>query len=182
MALSKQQQQQMIAGVLGAAAFGYIYFNYLFKPTNARIATLEVELADVLSQVENMKRVASRLNALQKESEQLALEVGQTEKRLPKEKNIQDVLRIITEESGKNNVSVVSFSPGGERPQSFFSEVTVSLSINGSLHSLGRFLTRLGQSERILSARGLNLSARLDPLKGHTVSGSFTLLTYYSKG
>jgi type IV pilus assembly protein PilO len=182
MALSKDQQQKIVLAVMIAGGFGYVYWNYLLKPTNEKIAKLESEVANVLGQVETMKRTAARLPALQREYDSLLAEVGQTEKRLPKEKNMEEVLRVVTQQSLKNQITVRSFSPGTEMPRDYFVEIPISLTVAGSFHTLGKFMSILGQQERILGARGLSLNYEPNPQKGQTVSGNFTLLAYMFKG
>jgi type IV pilus assembly protein PilO len=182
MALSKQQQQQLAIVSMVAVGFLYVYWSYLLKPTNQKIVELDKKVADVLSQVETMKRTANRLPALQRQYDDLVAEVGKTEKRLPKEKNLEEVLRIVTEQAIKHKVSVLSFSPGGEKPQAYFIEIPVTLAVSGDFNSLGRFLASLGQQERILGSRDLRLTYSPNVKKGQTVTGSFNLLAYTFKG
>ncbi|MBI4395837.1 MAG: type 4a pilus biogenesis protein PilO [Elusimicrobia bacterium] len=182
MALSKQQQQQIVMVVMFVAGFSYVYWNYLLKPTNAKITKLDTELTRVLDEVETMKRTANRLPALQREFDDLNAQVGQAEKRLPKEKNLEEVLRIVTTEAIKHHVSILSFSPGTERPQNYFIEIPINLSFQGQFHTLGKFLSVLGQQERILAARNVQVTYSPNTKKGHTLNGSFSLLAYVFKG
>jgi type IV pilus assembly protein PilO len=182
MALSKQQQQQIMLVVMVAGGFSYVYWNYLLKPANEKIVKLTAQVNDILGQVETMKRTANRLPALQREYDSLVAEVGETEKRLPREKNLEEVLRIVTEQAAKNKITVSSFSPGAEKPQNYFVEFPISLTIGGSFHTLGKFLSVLGQQERILASRNVTLSYNPNPKKGQTVSGSFQLMAFTFKG
>jgi Tfp pilus assembly protein PilO len=182
MALSKQQQQQAVLGVMLAAGFFYVYWNYMLKPANEKIVATEKQVADVMGKVETMKRTANRLPALQREYDNLLTEVGQTEKRLPKEKNLEEVLRIVTEQTMKLQISVISFAPGGEKPQNYYTEIPITLNIGAQFHSLGKLLTVLGQQERILSARDLRLNYSPNTKKGHTVTGTFNLMAFTFRG
>lgn len=182
MALSKQQQQQVFVILLSVVGLSYVYWTYGLKPVNEKISSLNNSLTEVQDKVETMKRVAERLPALQKEYDNLVAEVGKAEKRLPKQKNLEEVLRIVTRHSQKTGVSVASFTPQGERAQNYYVEVPIDLSIAGQFHTLGEFLTTLGQEERILSARNLQLTYNANPRKGHSVTGTFTLLAYMFKG
>lgn len=182
MALSKQQQQQIMLVAMLTGGFLYVYWNYLLKPANEKIAKTETELAQVLDKVETMKRTAQRLPALQREYDALLAEVGKTEKRLPKDKNIEEVLRLVTEHSAKNQIMVLSFSPSGEKAQNYFVEIPIALSLTGQFHTLAKFLATLGQQERILGARNVQMSYSPNPKKGHTVSVSLMLMAYTFKG
>jgi type IV pilus assembly protein PilO len=182
MALSKQQQQQVMLVAMVVGGFGYVYWNYMLMPTNKKIAELTAKVNDVLGQVETMKRTANRLPALQREYDSLVTEVGETEKRLPKQRNLEEVLRIVTEHATKSKVTVTTFSPGSDKPQNYFVEFPISLSVQGSFHTLGKFMAVLGQQERILASRNIALSYAPNPKKGHTVTGSFQLMAFTFKG
>jgi type IV pilus assembly protein PilO len=180
MKLSKKQQQTLIIAVAVVVGGLYAYWNFGWKPTSEKIARLSGELDKTRAKVESMKQTAQRLPQLQKDYETLLAEVGETEKRLPKQKSLQDILRIVTEQSIKHRISVTSFAPGAERQEQYFSEVPISLNVVGHFHPLGKFLAALGLQERILSSRGLNLTTSTK--KGQTISGTFTLLAYTFKG
>jgi type IV pilus assembly protein PilO len=182
MALSKQQQQQVVLAVLLGAGVLYAFWSYGWKPTNEKITRLTVELNETLDKVETMKRIAQRLPALQREYDELLVMVSQTEKRLPREKNLQDILRIVTDLSQKHQVSVMSFTPQSPVEKTIHSEVPVTLSISGAFHNVGKFMSALGQEERILSASQLNISYLSGSKKGQTVTGSFILTAYVFKG
>jgi type IV pilus assembly protein PilO len=95
---------------------------------------------------------------------------------------MENVLRIITEVSLKNNIAVQSFAPGGEKPQNYYVEIPISLNIAGQFNAVGKFLSILGQQERILTAKNLQLSYSPNPQKGQTVMGTFTLFAFVFKG
>lgn len=184
MALDKKQQQMVVLGVLGVSAFlyFYIYSPYGYKPTNEKIVRLTGELQNVQDKVESMKRTAQRLPALKREYDSLVSEMGQTEKRLPKQKSLEDILRIVTEQSLRYRVGVLNFTPGNGKEETYYVEIPITLNVSGQFHMLGKFLASLGLQERILSARSLSLNYSPNPRKNQTISGSFTLLAYAFKG
>lgn len=182
MAMTKQQQQQVILGVMLAVVVPYVYWSYLLKPVKQKIRETEQEVRSIEEQVETMRRTANRLPALEREYENLVVEVGKAEKKLPKQKNVEEIIRVVTEQSMKQRIYVSSFSPDAEKPQNYFVEIPFGINMTASFHTLAKFLASLGQQERILSARNLTLSYAMDPKRGHTVSGSFILMAYIFRG
>ncbi len=183
MALTNQQKQSAVLGAMAVVGILYVYYSFFLKPVNEKIATLDNELSQVTRKIDDMKLIADRLPILQKEYDALLAEVSKTEKRLPRDKKMEDIWRTVSEIAIKNQVSVMSFSPGAEQQSSpFFSEIPFSLSITGQFHSVARFLAAMGQQERIFNARALQLNYAPNTKKNHTVTGSFTLLTYIYKG
>lgn len=183
MASPKDEQIKKAAAIaIFAVAFGYTYFNYLLGPTKQNIQKTQSELQTVLARVESLKMTASRLNQLRKQTEELDAQVLKVEKRLPRTRNLEDIIRTVTELAKKNGISFSTFAPAGESAQTYYTEIPFNLSVRGTLHSLGKFLSVIGQQERIFSAKNLNLSYSLDTKKGYTVSGSFTLYAFIYNG
>ncbi|HMX95519.1 MAG TPA: type 4a pilus biogenesis protein PilO, partial [Elusimicrobiota bacterium] len=134
------------------------------------------QLAEILELLESLDKYA---RALKRHGGDFAEYV---EKRLPRTRNLEDIIRIVTELAKKNGVSFSSFSPAGESSQTYYTEVPFTLSITGTMHSIGKFLSVIGQQERIFSAKGLNISYSPNTKKGYTVSGTFTLYAYIYNG
>jgi Tfp pilus assembly protein PilO len=179
MAMTKEQQQALTAAsplLVVVALVGW--YMYWFSPLQARLASKAADLDQTLRQVETLKASASRLDALQKECDDLRAQVKLMERRLPRTKNLEDILRTVTETAIKNRVTISSLSPGGESSQAYYIEVPFSLNLTAGLHNLGKFLAALGQQERIFTAKNLSLSYSPNPKKGYTVQGSFTLSAY----
>ncbi len=182
MAMSQEQQKKVAAVIIFAVTFFYVYFKYMLAPKQDAIVKVEAELSTVLARVEELKMTASRLPALRRETEELDVQVAKVERRLPRTRNIEDIIRTVTELAKKSNVAFSSFAPGGESAQQYYTEVPFTLNVTGTMHSIAKFLAVMGQQERIFSAKNLSLSFSPNPQKGHTVSGSFTLYAFVYNG
>lgn len=182
MALTQEQQKQVALGLVLAVGLPYVWWTYLMTPALDKIKVTRQENQKIEEQVETMKRTAARLGALERERDALLAEVGKAEKKLPKQRNLEEIIRIVTQESQKQKVFISSFAPAGEVPKNYFVEIPFTIAFTSTFHSLGRFLTAMGQQERIMAARNVTISYSANPAKGHTVSGTFNLLTYIFKG
>lgn len=182
MAMNQEQQKQLAMAVLAAGLFSYVYFAKLLTPKKAEIQSKQAELATVNSRIQGLRVTANQRDQLLKRVEELKVQVAAVEKRLPRDRNLQDIIRIVSELAAKNGVRYSSFSPLGEQPSQLFVEVSYGMNITGSVLSINKFLAALGQQERILSARNLVLNYAADPKKNQTVSGSFTLVAFVYNG
>lgn len=182
MAMTQEQQKQVLFAVMLAVGFPYVWWTYLMSPTLAKIKVTTEENRKLEDELESLKRTAARLGALEKERDALLVEVGKAEKKLPKERNLEEIIRLVTEQSQRNKIFINTFSPEGERPQNYFVEIPFGITFTANFNSLGRFLAVLGQQERIMAARNVTLSFSANPQRGHTVTGSFSLLSYIFKG
>jgi Tfp pilus assembly protein PilO len=182
MALTQEQQKQVVLAVVVAVGFPYAWWRYLMSPTMAKIKTVQEENQKIEDKVAAMKRTAARLGALEKERDELMAEVSKAEKKLPRQNNVEEIIRIMTEQSQSHKIYVGSFAPQKETAKQYFVELPFGVSFSANFNSLGRFLSSLGQQERILSARNLSISYSLNEARDHTVGGSFTLMAYAFKG
>lgn len=182
MALNKEQQKQIAMAVVAVVLFGYVYTTKLLKPVQGQIQSRESELASVNSRIEGLRVTANQLDQLLKRVEELKVQVAAVEKRLPRDENLQDIIRTVSTLAEKSGVRYSSFSPGTPQAVNLFTEIPIGMSITGSVYSIGKFLAAIGQQERIMSARNVNLNAGADPKKNQTVTGSFTLLAFIYNG
>ena len=113
MALNKEQQQKILLVLVVVVTFCYVYFKYLLGPTRVNIAQTETELQSVLQRVDTLKMTASRLPQLRKQTEELDLQVAKVEKRLPRTRNLEDIIRIVTELAKKKRGEFFVVLAGG---------------------------------------------------------------------
>ena len=178
--LTKQQQQYMIAGVLGSLAFGFVYIKYFWAPTSKTIREAQEEIASVTSQIETAKSNAARLPQIEKELEQLNIKAIEAERSLPKAKDVPGILVKLMGLAGKHGVVVNSFSPGGQISRDYFIELNYPCTVVGSYHSIGKFLSAVASEERIFNIQHVNYGAAAQDTTLMTVT--FSLLSYQYKG
>jgi type IV pilus assembly protein PilO len=156
--LTKQQQQTIFAVALAVIGGSYVYWNYLLKPQLTAIKDRQAKLADLTTRIETVERQARRLPALQAEREKLRLELAGLEKQLPKDRDIPNIIRILTREAIQENLVFTRLGPKTPARKDFFETIPFDLQFTGTLHALGRFLSSLGQQDRIFQAQGITLS------------------------
>jgi type IV pilus assembly protein PilO len=180
--LTKEQQQMIVAGVLMTVAFGYSYFTYFWKPTAEKIQKLQGQLEQSDRDIAEARRQAARLPQLRAQIEELQAQAEAAEKKLPKTKEVPELLETINDLAHQYNITILSFTPGPQVGQQYFIEVPYQVTIKGGYHQVARFLTALALQERIFHSRSLTLSPSKGTSPLETVSGSFTLVAFQFKG
>ncbi len=184
--LSKQQQQMIVAGLLFLVGGGYIYWNYMLKPTLENIRTREAKYQDLLAKIDSAERQARRLPALQNELASLQLELASLEKQLPKDKDLPNIIRTLTREAIQENLQFVQLDPQKPSKQQYFEILPFNVKFSGTLHALARFLASLGQQDRIFQAQNVMLvpgGNQSDSSQGIvSLSISLTIQTYAYAG
>ncbi len=65
--LTKEQQQLIILILIFVLGGGYVYWNYLLKPTTEKIQRYEAEHKDLISKIQRAEKQAKRLHAKKNE-------------------------------------------------------------------------------------------------------------------
>jgi type IV pilus assembly protein PilO len=183
--LTKQQQQVVVAVSLFVLCGGYVYWNYMLKPTMENIRTREATLQDLDSKIETAERQARRLPALRSEKEKLELELSSLEKQLPKDKDMPNILRILTREALQEDLQFTRLAPRPTNKQQFFEIIPFEVQFTGTLHAFARFLASLGQQDRIFQAQSITLSPGGSQADNQGFTGlniSLTIQTYAYTG
>jgi Tfp pilus assembly protein PilO len=178
--LTKQQQQMIALGVLMLGGFGYSYVAFFWLPISAKIKEANEKIAEVEKKIEKAQQQAGRLARLQQELVTLNQQAEDAEKRLPKQKDVPDILLNIGNLAEKAQVDLVSFAPGpasGKSPH--FSELNYPMSIKGSFHNIGKFFALVSLEDRIYNLQNVVYGA---PDGGGSMTVSFTLVSYQYKG
>jgi type IV pilus assembly protein PilO len=179
--MTKEMKQNLMAVGIFIVIVLVVYFKYLINPINKKYAEADEQLSKVESKIVAMKQRARELPKLQREMKLLEAEVTELEKRLPKEKGIQQLLRLVTKDAQAYKINILTFTPNEAAEKANYTEIPFRISVRGSYHSLAQFFADLGQESRIISARNLTMTAD-STTKNDTVTASFTIVAYMFKG
>ena len=178
--LTKEQMGQVVAAALFSALFIYVYLVYFWLPLGKTITEKTAKVAEIEADIINAKAQKAKYKNLEAKLASLQQEKDAAQKKLPRERKLPDLIRTITDLSKKYKVSVNSIAPAGNSQVEYFLKVSYSISVTGTYHDLGRFLTAIGIEERILTPENLSIRATAAP--GASVDANFTLVAYQYNG
>ena len=177
MAIQFSKQQSLGAVLLCVGAGAYVKLFWL--PISEKKAQLSAQIAQIETKIAKAEAQASRLKRLQDELATLNQQAAQAETRLPRDKDIPDILVTLSKLAASNGIVIQSISPGGQKSQQYFTELSYPMSIRGTYHSIGRFLAAIALETRIFNAQDVVFpSAGADG----QMTATFVLLTYQYKG
>lgn len=177
MELTKEQQQLVVAAVLGLGAFGYCYYAFFWAPLSEKIASTREEIEKIEKDLATAKKVAGTLESIKSRITELNQQMEEAEKRLPKKKEVANIVETLHDLGKQQRVNLLSITPGPTASQPLFVEVPYAITMEGTYHSVARFLAALAISERIFHERGLSINVKTDSA-GYTVASNFTLVAY----
>lgn len=181
--MKKEQQKYIFAGFI-VVGFVFIYFNFFLGPVNRGIKQKRQKIAELTTQLQNLKREAKQLDQLKTKVAVLEYEYKELQALLPKEKDLPDLIRRLTTISQQFGIKIrnIQLRPIVTTISPEYDEIPIGLSFTGTFHTLLEFLTEIGQEKRLMRAIDLQLSAQISPDKSTTVGGNFTLIAYKLKG
>jgi len=147
--LPTKQKIMILLLVVIVEAAALVWFLYL--PKHKELTGLKVELTKLQSEIDEKTRIANNLPRLQKEFDQLNLELAQALTELPNSKEIPSLLTSITTVGKNAGLDFLVFKPRGEVPKDFYAEVPVDITVSGSYFSVANFFAAVANLPRIVN-------------------------------
>jgi type IV pilus assembly protein PilO len=176
--------QKLLLSLLGACGMlGVFYFTHLLpfgfknqqEHVNALKATYErksTDLARARTTVADLPRFEAEYGQLH-EQWVLAAEL------LPIDKEFPTLLRKISLSGQQTGVTFMMFKPNSPRAETYYSEMPVSIVVQGGYHQVGSFLAEMSNLRRIVTVSNMKLTS----ISKHdapelTTSAEFTASAY----
>ena len=131
---------------------------FLYLPKHKELAGLKVELSKLQTEIDDKNRIANNLPRLQKEYDQLNIELVQALTELPNSKEIPSLLTSITSLGKSAGLDFITFKPKGEVVKDFYAEVPVDIVISGSYFSIANFFAAVSNLPRIVNINSVAFS------------------------
>lgn len=154
--LPTKQKILILVLVVIIEAAALIWFLYL--PKHKELAGLKVEVARLQAEIEEKTRIANNLPRLQKEYDQLNIELAQALTELPNSKEIPTLLSSITTVGKGAGLDFLVFKPKPEVPKDFYAEVPVDITVSGSYFSVANFFAAVANLPRIVNISNVAFS------------------------
>jgi Tfp pilus assembly protein PilO len=149
MRLTRSQQQLLI--VVAIVGVIYLFYSNIVKPKREEIKRLRGDLQTKITQRQEYEREAARFPTVVAEGEMLKLQLKYIEELLPKEKNMPELIRLITSICLEYGIKFTSFSPQAVVSKPEYDEIPIGLPISvDSYHILCQFLSGISKLPRLL--------------------------------
>lgn len=159
--------------VCGGIVFAYMY--YFWVPISKKIEISENEIKKIEAEIAKAKEAKAKFGNLEQQKKALEEQKNNLEKKMPKDKMMQDLMKSIKKIADKYSVKIMSISPSSTVSDTYFLRVSYNFSVIGSYHNIGRFFAELSVFERILNIENVLIS------QGEDSNVTFTLISYQAK-
>lgn len=154
--LPNKQKIVILVAILLVEALALVWFLYL--PKQKMLTELRTQHAKLQAEVEEKTRIANNLPKIQKEYNELNLELEKALTELPNSKEIPSLLTSITA-TGKNaGLDFLVFRPKPEVKKDFYAEVPVDITVAGSYYSVANFFAAVANLPRIVNISNVDFT------------------------
>ncbi|PIE55761.1 MAG: pilus assembly protein PilO [Desulfobulbus propionicus] len=150
----------------------------LFKPSLDEIDTLNKQIVTEQKSLKNARKRARNKPKHEQELEEVKKLFAQKSAMLPKQQEIPDLLRNISDLGKSAGLDFLKFAPAREIPRDFYAEIPVNISISGPYHNLGFFLDQVSKLERIVTVNNIRLGSPREEETEMLLNSDCQLLTY----
>lgn len=117
---------------------------------------------DLRRDFETKQRQANILPKLKEQLEEIKKSFGELLRRLPSQTEVPALLVDISQTGLASGLTFKRFEPGGERPREFIRELPIQLTLVGTYHDLGKFVSGIAALPRIVTQHNITLKPNGD--------------------
>lgn len=150
-----------IQAVVFAIVFAAILFaGWKFDVTTQRetLSQLENKEKEQIDILDARQKKAANLNALKEQMKEMEQSFGDMVKQLPNKTEVAGLLIDISQTGLASGLEFKLFQPGGEAPKEFYAELPINISVVGSYHQFGEFISGIAALPRIVTTHNININ------------------------
>jgi len=167
-----------LVSVLALMAGGFYLLGY--RPADHQLQQLTKQMQEKQLALQSDRERAGHLSKVQLDVENLKLRLERYDKRLPKQQELGQFMRDITQLSQQSTLRKLTVQPGVPKRHQLFNELPISLNFEGDFLSVFAFLKETEGMQRLTRVNTINVKCR--DTKLGTVEVQLSMNIYFSEG
>ena len=148
----------LIAGAMVGAFFFTHFLPFGYPARRDKVNALKSDFEKKSTELSRARASVADLPRFEAEYEQLHQRWTMAAELLPTDRQYAALLRKVTLAGEQTGVSFVLFRPSSPRPETYYTELPVEITVNGGYHQVGAFLAELANMRRIITVGDLRIS------------------------
>ncbi|MGC2064559.1 MAG: type 4a pilus biogenesis protein PilO [Thermodesulfovibrionales bacterium] len=146
-----------IIAVLPAVIIVVATVMIFIMPKQQEIKTLDARIDVQNNKIAESQAKVAKLDVLQRENEKLFARLNELKEQLPVEKEVSGLLKQLSDLSIASGLEVKSWKPKTkvQHPSGIVFEIPSDISVSGTYHDFGRFLSSLTRTNRIVNVSAI---------------------------
>ena len=143
-------------GMLGVFFFTH-FLPFSYPKRREQVETFKAEYEKKSTELARARATVADLPRFEADYEQLHSRWTMAAELLPTDRQLPTLLRKVTLAGQQTGVTFLMFRPNGPRPDTYYSELPVEISVSGDYHQVGAFLAELANMRRIVTVNNLKV-------------------------
>lgn len=149
--------------LLCALVWGGGYY-FLIKDKKVQLESLEQKEVQLKKEFETKQAKAVNLEAYKEQLAEMKVMFSSMLEQLPKKSEVPELLVDITRTGLINGLEFELFKPEGARPVDFYAELPIRMTLTGTYHQFGEFVSGIADLPRIVTLHNI----KMGPISGNT--------------
>lgn len=147
-------------GVLFILFLVILFLGYKFHISDQRneIANLIKTENDLKQVFEDKQKKVANLDALKDQMKEMQQSFGDMIRQLPNKTEVDALIVDISQEGLSAGLQFDLFKPGGEHPTEFYAELPINITVKGTYHQLGEFVSGIASLPRIVTTHNIKIN------------------------
>lgn len=173
------QQKRLLVGVIPLLLLSAYWF-FLHGDARQEVIDMESRVERLESMNTRARVQATQSRELEERLQQFERHISRLEDLVPRREEVSQLLNQINQRAEQVGVEVARFNPGAADVGTHYNRRTFEMTVLGSYHEIGRFLSEIGSLPRIITPTELsvipnNIRSNGD---GQMLEASFLIETY----
>lgn len=132
-------------------------YYFILKDKQAELTKLEQKELELKQIFEIKQAKAVNLEAYKEQLAEMRVMFSSMLEQLPKKSEVPDLLVDITRTGLINGLEFELFKPEGERPVDFYAELPIQMTVTGTYHQFGEFVSGVAALPRIVTLHDISM-------------------------
>ncbi len=174
--------QFLVFLLIGGILFGIFYMLH-YSDGQTQIESLGKQIEDLEIEIRKAEKKERELQQIKEAKEAKEKILEKLKEVLPEEKEIAQILRRVQGIITNARLKIQKWATNKDQRKEIYTEVPISISLDGSYHNLGQFFDQLSRLKKIFTVNGLTITPMSKMTSTYTIKASFTASTYtYQQG
>jgi len=167
----------LVCGLV-ALAGGFYLLGY--RPADHQLKQLTAQMQAKHQELQSSRHEAEKLPAVEMDVQNLKLRLERYDKKLPRQQELGQFIRDITQLSQQSTLRKLTVQPGVPKRHQLFNELPISLNFEGDFLAVFSFLKETEEMQRLTRVRAISVKCR-DTKLGH-VEVQLSMNIYFTEG
>jgi len=155
--LKKPHKLGIFFGTILVLAAGFFFLFY--QPLQNDITGLTEEIEKLETQILQHRKIAREMNKFKEQLDDVRLQFEFARRLLPDTKEVDQLLRDISDKGGQSGLNVILFQPNlQDELKDFYAEISFDMQVEGPYLNVARFFYELGRLPRIVNIKDIKMT------------------------